>query len=298
MLKRLPILCAAWLALAACGHAGDGGTAAPATPAPASTTPATAAPAATSTAASASSAAPATTTAAAASAAAPVAAATAAAATPGAAVVADDSKWVEGKDYYRIDPAQPKFIPTDKIEVVEVFSYACPACWQFHGTMDQIEHGLPSDAVVHYLPSSMRPDENWVVYQRAYFAAEALGVRAKAHDAFYDATWKTGETSTYDLSNGQPKPKGAWPTIEDIAKFYAKFGVDPKEFIAVANSFSVNTKMKQADDMQRAYGVNETPNIVVDGKYRVSPHDIGSTQRTIEVIQWLVAKEAAAGAGK
>jgi len=177
--------------------------------------------------------------------------------------------------------------------VVEVFSYACPACNAFHDAMDQIEKSLPADAVVHYLPAAFRPDENWPVYQRAFFAAQALGVRAKAHDAFFDATWKTGETATYDLSTGQPKPKGAWPTIDDIAKFYAKYGVDPKEFVAVANSFSVNTKMKQADDMLKAYGVQGTPTIVVDGKYRFSPSDVHSVQRAIELTKWLVAKEAA-----
>jgi thiol:disulfide interchange protein DsbA len=296
MLKRLPILCAALLALTACGHSGDNGTAAPATPTAAGTTTATPAAApATSAPAPAASAAPAS-----AGTAAPAAAATTAATTPAAPAkpFVDDGKWVEGKDYFRIDPAQPKAVPTSKIEVVEVFSYACPACNAFHGTMDQIERSLPADAVVHYLPAAFRPDENWPVYQRAFYAAEALGVRAKAHDAFFDATWKTGETATYDLNTGRPKPKAAWPTIEDIAKFYARYGVDPKEFVAVANSFSVNTRMKQADDLVKAYGVPGTPTIVVDGKYRFSPSDVGTVQRAIELTQWLVAKEAAAGAGK
>lgn len=292
MLKRLPFLCAALLALAACGQSADNGTtptSAPAAPGTAATTPA--APATAPAPASASTATPATST----STAAPAAASTTAAATPAAPAqpFMDNGQWVEGKDYYRIDPAQPKYIPTDKIEVVEVFSYACPACNAFHGAMDQIEKSLPANAVVHYLPAAFRPDENWPVYQRAFFAAEALGVRAKAHDAFFDATWKTGETATYDLSTGQPKPKGAWPTIDDIAKFYAKFGVDPKEFVAVANSFSVNTKMKQADDLIKAYGVGGTPTIVVDGKYRFSPSDVHTVQRAIELTQWLVAKEAA-----
>src|SRR3546814_7543754 len=49
-------------------------------------------------------------------------------------------------------------------------------------------------------------------------------------------------------------PISAWPTIEDVAKFYTKFGVDPQEFIGVANSFSVNTNMKRADDLMKAYG--------------------------------------------
>ena len=298
MLKRLPILCAALLALTACGHSGDNGTAAPATPTAASTaatapaaaaSASTPAPAASNAPANASTAAPAS-----AGSAAPTAAATSAAATPPPAQpFVDDGKWVEGKDYFRIDPAQPKAVPTDKIEVVEVFSYACPACNAFHSAMDQIEKSLPANAVVHYLPASFRPDENWPVYQRAFYAAEALGVRAKTQDAMFDATWKTGETATYDLNTGRPKPKGAWPTIEDIAKFYAKYGVDPKEFTAVANSFSVNTKMKQADDLIKAYGVPGTPTIVVDGKYRFSPSDVHTVQRAIELTQWLVAKEAA-----
>ena len=300
MLKRLPILCALVMALAACGHAADNGTT-PTTPAPASTAPAT--PAA---AASAATPAPAASSAPASAASAPAAASTAATAATVAAPAAaattvaaaakpfvDNGQWVEGKDYFRIDPAQPKYIPTDKVEVVEVFSYACPACNAFHSAMDQIQKSLPADAVVHYLPAAFRPDENWPVYQRAFFAAEALGVRAKAHDAFFDATWKTGETATYDLATGRPKPKAAWPTIEDIAKFYAKFGVDPKEFVAVANSFSVNTKMKQADDLIKAYGVGGTPTIVVDGKYRFSPSDVHTMQRAIDLTQWLVAREAA-----
>lgn len=290
MLKRLPFLCAALLALTACGQSTDNGTTAPSTPAATSTAaakPAASAPAPASTAAK---------PAASASAPAPAAATTTAeTAKPAAAAIpfVDNGQWVEGKDYYRIDPVQPKYIPTDKIEVVEVFSYACPACNSFHDAMDQIEKSLPANAVVHYLPAAFRPDENWPVYQRAFFAAEALGVRAKAHDAFFDATWKTGETATYDLSTGQPKPKGAWPTIDDIAKFYAKFGADPKEFVAVANSFTVNTKMKQADDVMKSYGVGGTPTIVVDGKYRFSPSDVHTVQRAIELTQWLVAKEAA-----
>lgn len=288
MLKRLPFLCAALLALTACGHTGDNAASAPTAPASAATPATPSAAAAASTPAPAASTAPAS-----AATAAPAPAATTTAAAPAAKPFVDNGQWVEGKDYFRIDPAQPKYIPTDKIEVVEIFSYACPACNAFHGAMDQIEKSLPANAVVHYLPAAFRPDENWPVYQRADLAAEALGVRAKAHDALFDATWKTGETATYDLAQGRPKPKAAWPTIDDLAKFYGKFGVDPKEFVAVANSFTINTKMKQADDMLKAYGVNGTPTIVVDGKYRFSPSDVGTVQRAVELTQWLVAKEAA-----
>jgi protein dithiol oxidoreductase (disulfide-forming) len=292
MLKRLSFLCAALLALTACSHNGsDNGTApqpapaqssapaAPASvakPAPAATAPT---PAASSTAAAASS-----------SAATPATASTAVQ-KPSAPFV-DDGKWVEGKNYFTIEPAQPTGIP-DKIVVTEAFSYACPACNAFHTTADQLAQSLPSNAVMTYLPVSFRPDENFPLFQRAYFAAKALGVADKTYDAMFDAIWKSGELSSDDLTTGRPKPQSAWPTIDDVAKFYAKYGVDPKQFVAVANSFSINTQMKRADDMVKVYGVDSTPTIIVNGKYRFTANDAGGYAQSIELTKWLIAKEAA-----
>ncbi|MHB1059398.1 MAG: thiol:disulfide interchange protein DsbA/DsbL [Rhodanobacter sp.] len=288
MLKRLPFLCAALLALAACSHESDNATQQAA--APATTSSAQAAPAA-STApvapAAAGSAAPATAGTAAAKPAVD-ATAPAVAATP----FVDNGKWVEGKNYFLIDPAQPTSHP-GKIEVTEVFSYGCPACNAFHSTVDRIAHSLPPNAVMNYLAASFRPDENWPLYQRAFYTAQALGLVDKTHDAMYDAVWKSGELSTYNLKSSGLKPHEAWPTIEDVAKFYAKYGADPKEFVGVADSFSVNTKMKRADDLMKAYGVDSTPTMIVNGKYRFTANSAGGYAQSIELTQWLVSMEAA-----
>jgi thiol:disulfide interchange protein DsbA len=289
MFKRLPILCVALLALAACSSHDQGEPTA--APAASSTVTAAATPAsapATSAAAVDDSSAPAT-----AASAAPAPAESAPTAAAPAVPFVDNGKWVEGKHYFLIEPAQPTSHP-GKIEVTEVFSFGCPACNAFHTTADQIRKSLPAGAVMNYLPAAFRPDENWVVYQRAFYAAQALGLAEKSLDAMFDATWKTGETATYNLKGTGLKPKEAWPTIEDIAQFYAKnFGVDAKEFVAVANSFSVNTKMKRADDLIKAYGIDGTPSMVVNGKYRYGPSTAGGYAQTIELTQWLVAKEQA-----
>jgi thiol:disulfide interchange protein DsbA len=287
MLKRLPILCAALFALAACSHDGDTGS----TPAPTASSSAASPAAPAAPVASGSSApAPATT--------APASAGSAAstAPTPPAAPAepfVDTGKWVEGKDYFRIEPAQPKATSTDKIEVTEVFSYGCPACNQFHPVVGQLAASLPANAVMAYLPASFIPQENWPMLQRAYFTAKALGVADKCNDAMYDAVWKSGELSAMNQAGTGLKPHDALPTIADAAKVYAKCGADPKEFVAVANSFSINTQTKRADDLVKAYGVTGTPTLVIDGKYRFSPSDVGSYAKTIELVKWLVAKEAA-----
>jgi len=293
MRMRLPLLCAALIGLAACGS-GNGDTAAPAagsTPAPAQT--ATAAPAAPAT-----TPAPATT-------AAPAATGTAAAApTPAASTDADDAKrpdpkpfvddgkWVEGKNYFRIDPAQPTSTP-GKIEVTEVFSYGCPACFQYHGVVDELAKSLPKGTVMTYTPASFRPDENWPLLQRAYLTAQALGVDKQTHDAMFDAVFKSGELGIMDQKTGKPKAPSGWPTIDDVAKFYAKSGIKAEDFVATANSFTINTKMKRADELIRAYEVDSTPTIVVNGKYRLTPGSAGGYPQSVELVQWLVSKEAA-----
>lgn len=287
MLKRLSFLCTALLALAACSNNNDNASQAPQpTPAPAATAPATQPPAAS----TAQAPAPAGT-------ATPAAAATAAQAPAPAPAPStpfvDNGKWVEGKNYQRIEPAQPKVTNTDKVEVVEVFSYGCPACNQFHPVMNKLAQELPSDAVVAYLPASFMPQENWPMLQRAYLTAQALGVADKANDAMYDAVWKTNELSALKAGGSGLKPASALPTLEDAAKVYAKFGADPKEFVAVANSFTINTKVKRADELVKAYGVEGTPTIIVNGKYRLDRGTAGGDEQLIELVKWLVSKEAA-----
>ncbi|HET7662988.1 MAG TPA: thiol:disulfide interchange protein DsbA/DsbL [Rhodanobacteraceae bacterium] len=303
MNKRLLLLAPLALALTACGSSGNNGTpsAAPTAatttaqmaPTPASTTPASATPATSaSTAAPSADASAADASSDAQNASSGMDAAAKAAMVKAAHDFVDNGQWVEGKNYFVIEPQQPKVTDTDKVEVVEVFSYGCPACNQAHPMIDKLRADLPAYATMAYLPAGFRPDENWVVYQRAYYAAKALGVADKTYDAMFDATWKTGETATYDLATGRPKPRSQWPDIHDIAKFYAKYGVSPEQFVAVANSFAVNTQIKRADELIKDYAVPATPTIVIDGKYRFSFVTAGTYDKGIALAKWLIAKEA------
>ena len=295
MRMRLPLLCAALIGLAACSSGNtDGSAATPPAASTAAPAPVATAPAQPSTTASA----PATaSTAAAASAASPTPAATASADAedanrPAPKPFVDDGKWVEGKNYFRIDPAQPTSTP-GKIEVTEIFSYGCPACFQYHGVVDELAKSLPKGTVMTYTPASFRPDENWPLLQRAYLTAQALGVDKQTHDAMFDAVFKSGELGIFDMKTQKPKPQSGWPTIDDVAKFYAQHGVKAEDFVATANSFTINTKMKRSDELIRAYEVDSTPTIVVNGKYRLTPASAGGYPQSVELVQWLVSKEAA-----
>ena len=221
------------------------------------------------------------------------------AATAGIAFAQTPQQWTEGKNYFAIQNPQPTDQP-DKVVVTEVFSFGCPACNQFEPYIAKLRAELPAGAVLEYLPASFIPTEDWPVLQRAYFTAKALGVDTPAsHDAMFKAIWgPDGPLATYDPTTQRPKDMDAMPKIEDIAKFYAKYGAKPDQFVATANSFAVNLQMKRADQQILAWGVDSTPTIIVDGKWRLTPVSTKGAQQAVDLTLFLVNKELAAKKAK
>jgi thiol:disulfide interchange protein DsbA len=203
------------------------------------------------------------------------------------------ANWVEGTNYFLLQPPQATAVAAGKVEVTEVFSFACPACNSFYPIVDQLKAALPPNAELDFVPASFRPDEDWPVFQRAFYAAQVLGIEQRTHDALFDAIWKTGELAVIDPRT--QRLRVPVPNIQDIAGFYARTaGVKPETFVSTANSFGVDTRMRQADQLVKDYRVEGTPTIIVNGKYRLDVQSAGSPGRVIELVKFLVAKEAPA----
>jgi thiol:disulfide interchange protein DsbA len=199
--------------------------------------------------------------------------------------------WTEGTIYDLINPAQRTNVGAGKVEVMEVFSYGCPGCNQFQPVIAALQHNLPSNAQMVFLPASFRPEEDWAMLQRAYFTAQALGISARTHQAIFDAVWKTGELAISDAGTG--RLKNPLPSIEDAAKCYERLtGVKADVFLATAKSFAVDVKMRAADAKAIAMQVPGTPCIVVNGKYRVNLDSLRSPDEVIGVVRYLVDKES------
>ena len=152
-------------------------------------------------------------------------------------------QWKEGTHYFLVEPAVPSEVETGKVEVTEVFSYGCPACNFFNPTMVKLKKSLPANAVMTYVPASFKANEDWPMFQRAYLTAAALGVADKSHDAMFDAVWKPNAPLVIMSADGRTI-KIPLPSIEDAAKVYAQYGVKAEDFVATANSFAINAKMK------------------------------------------------------
>jgi thiol:disulfide interchange protein DsbA len=205
--------------------------------------------------------------------------------------LAPAATWTEGTHYVRIAPPQQTTVPAGKVEVLEVFSYACPACNAFQPTMEKLRRALPPNAQLAFLPAAFNPQEDWPMFQRAFLAAQALGIAERTHQAMFDAVWKTGELAV--VTPGNNRLKDPLPSITDAAHFYARVAsVDPQKFLAMANSFGVDSKIRAADAQVLAMHVDSTPTLIVNGKYRVIRDALQGNDQVIELVQYLVAKES------
>ena len=116
----------------------------------------------------------------------------------------------------------------------------------------------------------------WEPYARAFYTAQSLGVLDQTHQALFDALHRDHLPMR---------------TIDDLATFYAQHGVDRTRFLAESASFEVESKLTRAREIVTADGVDGTPTIVVNGKYRVTGASAGGYPQLIELVDWLVKKE-------
>ncbi|HAR90944.1 MAG TPA: hypothetical protein DCR45_08215 [Gammaproteobacteria bacterium] len=73
---------------------------------------------------------------------------------------------------------------------------------------------------------------------------------------------------------------------------FAEHGVSQDEFESAFNSFSVRTKVNQAEKRMEDYQIRSTPNMIVNGKYLVTTgQNVPTQEEMLEVVEFLVQKE-------
>jgi thiol:disulfide interchange protein DsbA len=167
---------------------------------------------------------------------------------------------------------QPTQTP-GKIEVVEVFLYTCPHCYAFEPVVSAWKQKLPADVAFVRVPASF--GATGALLARTYYAAEALGVQEKMHQAIFDAIHKQRRSLNSE---------------EDVVKLFAENGVDPGVFRSALHSFAVDGKARRAQQLEVGYGITGVPAMTVNGKYGISIAKLGE-HGMLKVADELIARE-------
>ena len=190
----------------------------------------------------------------------------------------------EGEQYkagvdYEVLPQVIRTANPDKIEVNEMFSYSCSHCYDFESVLHPWEVALADDVDMQRTPAAWQPAME--VYARAYFSAVALKVLDKVHKPIFEAIHVKKE---------------AVRTEQDMAKFFIAAGIDSVKFSQVFNSFGMTSMVNQGKARMRGYRTQGTPELVVNGKYRISSRMTGGFDGMLKVADFLIEKERAAAA--
>ena len=80
-------------------------------------------------------------------------------------------------------------------------------------------------------------------------------------------------------------------TPAKIEAFFVANGVSKADFQKAFSSFAVESKIRQAEDLNRRYKITGTPTFVVGGKYVTDVRSAGSEDALFDVLGALAAKD-------
>ena len=159
-----------------------------------------------------------------------------------------------------------------KVEVVEVFSYGCIHCAHFAPIAEKLRKELPPGVAFKLMPAPFSAE--WLPFARAYYAAKQLGVVDRTHLQLFVAKF----AQNYPINS-----------MDELADFYAREGVNREQFMRIATSEETTTKMKSDLALIQKWGVDGTPSLVVNGKYRVN--NVQTPDELAAVALWLAKRE-------
>ena len=191
----------------------------------------------------------------------------------GSASFGQIERFVAGTHYQEIaNPVNTN--DSSKVEVIEAFWYGCSHCFRFEPLIADWEDNTPD--YVDFVRFPALWNGLMKVHAQVYYAAEALDSLDVLHEQIFNAI----NVERNMLQNE-----------DQIGELFEQHGVSQSDFESAFNSFSVRTKVNQAEKRMTDYGIRSTPNMIVNGKYLVATgENVRTQQEMLDIVDFLVEK--------
>jgi len=160
----------------------------------------------------------------------------------------------EAQDGYLTLPSPQPTDTGSKVEVIEFFAYYCPHCYAFEPGLGAWVKRQGDNIVFKRVHVSR--DANVLPQQRLFFTLEAMGLLEQYHDKVFAAMHVDHLRLNSD---------------EQVFDWVARNGIDRARFVDVYRSFGIQQRLRRADAMMDAYGVDRWPVVVIEGRFLTSP---------------------------
>ncbi len=180
----------------------------------------------------------------------------------------------EDLHYKKVPTQQPTQSGKDRIEVVEMFFYACPHCNKLDPTLDTWLETKAEDVDFMRMPAIIGP--TWSIQAKAFYVAEALGMGDEIRKKLFKSIHEDGKQYYNEYT---------------MMTFFSKQGVDSDRFIELYESKDIAEKSSRAREKTVRYGIRGVPAIIVNGKYYTATYLTRDHKELLEVVDFLIEKE-------
>lgn len=184
---------------------------------------------------------------------------------------------VLGTHYTRLAQPGPVAAPAGKVEVTEFFMYSCPHCNALEPGLEAWAKTLPPDVVLRRVPVAFGAAQK--MHQQLFFALESLGQIPALHRKVFLAI------------HGERKRMDKEP---ELLAWAQANGLEGAKLAEALNSFTVQTRVRQAAQLAEAYKIDSVPTFAVQGRHMTSVGQAGSEQAFFATLNFLV-QQAKAG---
>ncbi|MCE2437613.1 MAG: thiol:disulfide interchange protein DsbA/DsbL [Pseudomonadales bacterium] len=144
----------------------------------------------------------------------------------------------QGVHYTKI-PIPSKTLDPSRVEVVEVFSYACPHCYNFRPLLDAWKNRLPEDVAFRRVHAVFSP--SWGRLAQAFHVAESLEALERIHVPLFEAIHE----HRLDMSQ-----------TDLLARlFEQRAGVDKETFQSAFTTFETQRRVGESMAALRVYRI-------------------------------------------
>ena len=188
-------------------------------------------------------------------------------------------KWKAGINYRPIVPAQSTDSGPGRIEVIEVFWYACPHCFDLEAYIQSWLKKKPANVEFVRVPVMWGPVHR--AHAHLFYTLQALQ-RSDLDQAVFETIHNDHNML---FANNEPE------TLNLQTQFAVAHGIKADAFRTAYNSFTVSSNLARAEELTARYSVQGVPLVVVNGKYETDVGKAGGPTELIALINDLVASE-------
>ena len=176
--------------------------------------------------------------------------------------------------HYEVLPNPARTLDPNKIEVMEVFWYGCSHCYAIEPLLAKWKETIADDVIFAKTPAVWR--DFMRLHANVYYTAEAFNLPREFHNEIFALLAASPKLADQDR----------------FAEVFAKYGVNKEDFSKKVNAFGIMSKVSQGEKRTRKnYLIQGTPEMVVNGKYRISSCMAGSQAGMLDVVNYLVELE-------